>query len=151
MSAGIVDPVNDIIYAGEHRYISDDSQYFELNGSQVNVFFYQGQQVCLKLTNTTGSNYVYNLGDYCRMTIQKIKEVKLTPTPTQTPTMTPTPTITPTPSKTPVPVAIACGGELDGAIAQVPPPPTPSATPAPTPTPTPTCAKFTLFSRFESI
>jgi hypothetical protein len=85
------------------------------------------------------------------MTIQKIKEVKLTPTPTQTPTMTPTPTITPTPSKTPVPVAISCGGELDGAIAQVPPPPTPSATPAPTPTPTPTCAKFTLFSRFESI
>ncbi len=50
-----------------------------------------------------------------------------------------------------IPVAIACGGELDGAIAQVPPPPTPSATPAPTPTPTPTCAKFTLFSRFESI
>lgn len=151
MSAGIVDPVNNIIYAGEHRYISDDSQYFEINGSQVNVFIYQGQQLCLKLTNTTGSNYVYNLGDYCRMTIQKIKEVKLTPTPTQTPTMTPTPTITPTPSKTPVPVAISCGGELDGAIAQVPPPPTPSATPAPTPTPTPTCAKFTLFSRFESI
>jgi hypothetical protein len=151
MSAGIVDPINDIIYAGEHRYISDDSQYFEINGSQVNVFIYQGQQLCLKLTNTTGSNYVYNSGDYCRMTIQKIKEVKLTPTPTQTPTMTPTPTITPTPSKTPVPVAIACGGELDGAIAQVPPPPTPSATPAPTPTPTPTCAKFTLFSRFESI
>jgi hypothetical protein len=104
ISAGITDPSNTILYVGSHTTPAVFQKEAYLSGGQVHVLLNQGDQLCLRVNNTTGIPYSYNNGttDYTSMTIQRVKEVPPSPTPTptqtSTPTPTPTPTVTPTPS-----------------------------------------------------
>ena len=150
ISAGIVDPVLDKIYVGSHFYSSNEQPYAELNGAQIGVVLFSGQQICLKVTNTTGVPYFTDITDHTRMTIQQVRELRITPTPTptSTPPATPPATPTPTPSSTNL-IPVICGGDLDGYAFESPPPPSSTPTPTPTPTITPTCQIFTIYTKFD--
>ena len=145
ISAGIVDPVIDKIYAGSHFYSSNEQLYAELNGAQIGVLLFSGQQICLKVTNTTGVPYFTDITDHSRMTIQQVRELRITPTPTLTPTPTVTPTPTMTATMTPTPTMTQTP-TVTPTMTQTPtptttptdPPPPPSATPTNTPTMTQT-------------
>jgi hypothetical protein len=145
ISAGIVDPVIDKIYVGSHFYSSNEQLYAELNGAQIGVLLFSGQQICLKVTNTTGVPYFTDITDHTRMTIQQVRELRITPTPTLTPTPTVTPTPTMTATMTPTPTMTQTP-TVTPTMTQTPtptttptdPPPPPSATPTNTPTMTQT-------------
>jgi hypothetical protein len=138
LSAGIVDPVSEAIYVGSHFYSSNQQPFAELNGAQVGVLLFQGQQICLKVTNTTGIPYFTDITDHTRMTIQQVRRISITPTPTRTPTPTPTitPTITPTPSVTPTMTPTKTPTMTPTPTGTVTPTPTITSTPTTTPTPT---------------
>jgi hypothetical protein len=123
ISAGIVRPTDDYIYVGSHLVPGPLQKEAHLSGGQVQILINEGEQLCLKVNNTTGVNYVYTppVGlDSTSMTIQNVMYVSNTPTPT--PTATPTPTVTPTMTQTPTPTMTQ----------------TPTVTPTMTQTPTPT-------------
>jgi hypothetical protein len=132
ISAGITDPSNTILYVGNHTTPFQYQKEAHLSGGQVNVFLNQGDQLCLRVNNTTGVPYVYNNGtqDYTSMTIQRVKGVPPsatpTPTPTPTPTITPTPTVTPTMTPSP-----SCGVSGLTFYPDQLPTPTPTASPNP--------------------
>jgi len=137
LSAGITDPANTILYVGSHTTPGPFQKEAYLSGGQVHVRLNPGDQLCLRVNNTTGINYTWTPAtltlvgeDYTSMTIQRVKQIPATPTPTPTPTVTPTLTSTPTPTVTPT-ITVT-----PSVTATVTPTVTPTMTKTPTPTPT---------------
>lgn len=130
LSAGITDPANTILYVGSHTTPGPFQREAYLSGGQVHVRLNPGDQLCLRVNNTTGINYSWSLSsdDYTSMTIQRVKQIPPTPSPTPTPTVTPTITSSPTPTVTPT---ITVTPSITATV-------TPTATPTMTKTPTPT-------------
>lgn len=131
ISAGITRPDNSKLYVGSHITPKEFTREAHLSGGQVNVLLNQGEELCLKVNNTTGIAYTPiggNNKDYTAMTIQLVKDITPTPTPTPTTTPTPTPTITPTPTPTPS-LPDDCNVEGDVFAPNIPTP-TPTASPS---------------------
>jgi hypothetical protein len=70
--AGLVNPVTNIVYAANNFFPSVPQLYADINGAQWGVELSAGDQVCLRIMNTSGVFYTPSVGDYFRFSLQKI-------------------------------------------------------------------------------
>ena len=70
--AGLVNPVTNEVYAANNFFPSVPQLYADINGAQWGVELTAGDQICLRIMNTSGVFYVPNIGDYFRFSLQKV-------------------------------------------------------------------------------
>lgn len=71
--AGIVDVVTGEVYASSTFYTSNIQKYADINGGQWGVLLNAGDQLCVRVLNTTGLNYTTVApDDYVRFSTQRV-------------------------------------------------------------------------------
>jgi hypothetical protein len=70
--AGLVNFVTGEIYASNSFLASVPQLYADINGASWGIELTTGDQICLKIMNTTGISYIPQVGDYLRFSLQKI-------------------------------------------------------------------------------
>jgi hypothetical protein len=70
--SGVVNQITNEVYAANNFYPSVPQLYADINGAQWGVELVAGDQLCLRIINTSGVNYSPQTGDYVRFSIQKI-------------------------------------------------------------------------------
>ena len=70
--AGLVNPTTNEVYAANNFFPSVPQLYADINGAQWGVELTAGDQICLKVMNTSGVLYVPSIGDYFRFSLQKV-------------------------------------------------------------------------------
>jgi hypothetical protein len=70
--AGLVNFITGEIYASNSFLASVPQLYADINGASWGIELTTGDQICLKIMNTTGISYTPQVGDYLRFSLQKI-------------------------------------------------------------------------------
>lgn len=70
--AGLVNPITNEVYAANNFFPSVPQLYADINGAQWGVELTAGDQICLKVMNTSGVLYTPTAGDYFRFSLQKV-------------------------------------------------------------------------------
>jgi len=71
--AGIVNVNTGEVYASSTFYTSNIQGYADINGGQWGVLLNNGDQLCVRVLNTTGLNYSnVASGDYVRFSTQRV-------------------------------------------------------------------------------
>jgi hypothetical protein len=70
--AGLVNPITNEVYAANNFFPSVPQLYADINGAQWGVELTAGDQICLKVMNTSGVLYIPSVGDYFRFSLQKV-------------------------------------------------------------------------------